>query len=331
MTTALAAEAGSARFLSDAMETLREFLGSVQRPRLADAQWVQAAQERCVELQQRFTDARHAFALRSQSLAESMDGMVEGLRDWSREICEHAQARRLRGSAEALFDQYEALVNATRAWMEEVTLAAEPPLNLKPSNYARNVFHVSMGLFALFAYEVLFSWATCAWITVGLTATALLLETLRRRMPLFNAFLVKRVFGAVARPREMYRVNGSTWYLLAILTVLVAFPMRAAELGVLILALADPAATLAGKRWGRRRLWRDKSVVGAAAFFATAFVLTFGFAALVTGFPGGLARPLFALVIATAGTLAEVFTERLDDNFTIPVLCAGLATLWITG
>lgn len=310
------------------LEDLREFLNSVQRPRLADAQWVRNAQERSQDLLIRFSEARQAYATRSQEMSGAIEELLEGLREWSGEFLDRPRKRRLQRMTKALSYRYEALLREARWWVDEALLPADPPINFKPTNYARNVFHISMGIFSIIAYELLFSWSVCVWIVAGLAVTAALLETSRRYLPGWNDFLVKRVFGAISRPREMYRINGATWYTLAILTVLLAFPMRAAELGVIILAFADPAATIAGKRWGRFRIWRDKTLVGAATFFVTAWIIGFVFSVIVPGGPVGAGCFVLATVVALVGVLAEVFTERLDDNYTIPVLCAGVASFW---
>jgi len=328
MATATMTSPMSAAAFTFALEDLRAFLNTVQRPCLTDAQWVRTAQERSQELQARFTEARQALSTRSQTLSGAIEELLDGLREWSGEFLERPRKRRLRHMTERLSYRYEALVREARAWMGEALLPVDPPINLKPTNYARNVFHVSMGVACILIYELLFSWTVCAWVTAGVALTALSLELLRRHTPRLNEFLVKRVFGAISRPREMYRINGATWYILAILTVLLAFPMRAAELGVIILALADPAATLAGKRWGRRRLWRDKSFVGAGTFFAVAWIIGVVFSWVVPGGPAGFDSLVMATALALVGVLAEVFTERIDDNYTIPVLCAGVASFW---
>jgi len=328
MTTAMMTPPMTAAALNFVLEDLREFLNSVQRPRLADAQWVRNAQERSQELQVRFTDARQAFATRSQELSWAIEELLEGLHEWSNEFLDRPPKRRLRRMTERLSYRYEALVREARGWMDDATLAVAPPINLKPINYSRNVFHVSMGVVAILCYEVLFSWLTCVWIIAGVALIAVTLETTRLFSARWNSFLVQRVFGAISRPREMYRINGATWYTFAILTAILAFPMRATELGVIVLALADPAAALAGKRWGRRRIWRDKTVVGAAMFFVVAWAIGFVFSLVVPGGPVGFERLIMATVVALVGVVAEVFTERIDDNYTIPVLCAGVASFW---
>ncbi|MFH1530540.1 MAG: hypothetical protein ABIK09_07385 [Pseudomonadota bacterium] len=328
MTTAMMTPPMTAAAFTFVLEDLREFLNTVQRPRLADAQWVRAAQERSQELLVRFADVRQAFSTRSQELSGAIEELVEGLREWSSEFVDRPPRRRLQRMTERLSYRYEALVREAREWMDEAMLPMALPINLKPTNYVRNLFHVSMGAIAIFCYEVLFSWLTCVWIIAGIGLAAVVLESTRRSSARWNAFLVQRVFGAISRPREMYRINGATWYTFAILAALLAFPMRATELGVIILALADPAAALAGKRWGRRRIWRDKSFVGAAAFLAVAWVIGVVFSMIIPEGPVGFDRLIMATVVALVGVVAEVFTERIDDNFTIPMLCAGVASFW---
>jgi len=312
-----------------ALEDLREFLNTMQRPRLADAQWVRSAQERAEALQVRFAEARQAFSNRSQTLSGAIEELSDGLREWTSEFMERPRKRRLRYITRRLSFRYEALVREARAWMDEAMIPVEAPATVKPANYMRNVFHVAMGAISILLVEVLLSKTACIWVTSAVAVVALSMEISRRYIPAWNAYLVRRVFGAISRPREMYRINGATWYTLAILTVLLTVPLRAAELGVIILALADPAATLAGRRWGTTKIWKDKSVVGASAFFVVAWTIAFLFATIVPGGPVGVvSRLIMATAVALVGVVAEVFTEAMDDNFTIPVLCAGVAAFW---
>jgi len=95
-----------------------------------------------------------------------------------------------------------------------------------------------------------------------------------------------------------------------------------------VLAFGDPAATLAGKAWGRRKIWREKSFVGSAAFLLASLTATLAFLFLV---PNGLtagSRIALALSVSLAGAAAELASDRVDDNLTVPILCAEVATLW---
>jgi dolichol kinase len=329
MATAMMPPPMTAAAFTYALEELREFLTTMQRPRLSDAQWVRNAQDRAQELQTRFAEARQSVSTRSQELSGAIEETMDGLREWRDEFLERPRKRRLRYMTRRLSFRYETLVRAARSWMDEAMESVETPSTVKPANYMRNVFHVGMGVVSIVLVELLLSWTACVWVTASVAVIAMSLEISRRYIPAWNAILVRRVFGAISRPREMYRINGATWYTLAILTVLLAFPLRAAELGVIILALADPAATLAGRRWGQTRIWQDKSVIGAGAFFGVAWAAAFLFSVIVPGGPADVvSRLTMATVVALVGVAAEVFTEQMDDNFTIPVLCAGVASFW---
>jgi phytol kinase len=89
-------------------------------------------------------------------------------------------------------------------------------------------------------------------------------------------------------------------------------------MGLLPLMLADPAAALVGRRWGRHRYripGGEKSLEGSAAFFATAFVCLAG---LLLGADGRL--PLAAIgVLALTLTVVEALTARGLDNLLVPL------------
>jgi dolichol kinase len=93
--------------------------------------------------------------------------------------------------------------------------------------------------------------------------------------------------------------------------------MRLAVPGILVLALADPAAGTLGRLYGERRLGQG-TWVGSAAFLAVAFAVL----AFHLGPAAGLAA---ALIVA----MVEVVPWRLDDNLTVPVAAAFAA--WLVG
>lgn len=136
----------------------------------------------------------------------------------------------------------------------------------------------------------------------------------RLARPRLNA-LFFRAFPSLASPREARRPASSTWYVLGVFLALALFSRERAVAGILVLALADPTASLVGRRWGRTRLGHG-SVEGSLALFAVAF------AVLVP-----LVGPVQALVAAAVATAVEPIPWALDDNLTLPVTVA--ATLWI--
>jgi phytol kinase len=90
-------------------------------------------------------------------------------------------------------------------------------------------------------------------------------------------------------------------------------------LPVLIMALADPAAALVGSRWpvGKYRIGKDhKSMAGSLAFFIVAFLVSASL--LGSQNESFLKHLLVILLISLSSTLAEAFSNKGFDNFTIP-------------
>ena len=228
---------------------------------------------------------------------------------------------------------YEGLARMLR---NEPEVAVALP-ELKPRNYARNVFHVANGFFCGWLYTTWDSrklMITIALLYVGWMGS---LEIARRLNPRFNKYLVDKVFGAIARPSEAWRMNSATWFGIAVTIMLsLGLPRLACIAAVLTLGLGDPAAALIGKRWGRHRLWKRKSLEGSLGFLVVSFVaVSLWFAAFLPevvapgqGFGGALlaAMPL-ALVAGLAGAVTEALSDRLEDNLTITLAVAGAVSL----
>lgn len=193
----------------------------------------------------------------------------------------------------------------------------------RPENYARSFFHVLSAAAALVMLRLV---PHREWLIVASSSLALFawsLETARRVHPPANAHMM-RFFSRIAHPEETHKVNSSTWYLTALVGLALFAPFRSAELGVVVLGLADPAAGFIGRRIGRTKIRKNRSLEGTLGFFAVgmagAFALLVAFHALPL--PSMLA---IAAVASAAGALIELATIRLDDNFTIPVTVALVA------
>lgn len=173
--------------------------------------------------------------------------------------------------------------------------------------WTRKLAHVGAGLIALLA-PVFFR---TPWPMLMLTA-------------LFAALLLaSRRIGVLAplhprgRPGEGDLVYAAGLYA----TFALASDARGFQIAVLILALADPAAALAGRAFGRRRfraLATTRSLEGSLAFAAVAMFITVALLASA-GLPFGetLVRAV-ALTVATA--LVEAMSPAGLDNLTIPLV-----------
>lgn len=181
----------------------------------------------------------------------------------------------------------------------------------------RRVFHAGNGLTISFLPQVLGVGRTgVLLILFAFLGVLTLFDLARLRSPRLNA-LFFRTFPSLASPREMTRVASSTWYLLGAILVYGLFPTRIAVPAIVVLALADPAASIVGRLWGRRKLGQG-TVLGTTVFVAVAF-------AVLSLFVGAVPAGLAALVIAAV----EVIPWRVDDNLSVPL--AGATALWLMG
>jgi len=124
-----------------------------------------------------------------------------------------------------------------------------------------------------------------------------------------------RALRHLATPREATGVASPTWYALGMLAAVALFPMRAAVSGILVLAVGDPAASYVGRRWGRRR------------FLGGTLAGTIAFVCASLGVLAPRHPPLVAFAVALVAALAERLSWPVDDNVTLPLVTAGIATL----
>ena len=183
------------------------------------------------------------------------------------------------------------------------------------------------------------------WVHIGFAAVALLLPFLHWYQATilaacaiaFNISLLRKIAGGrLHRPVELARTIpvGLVLYPTSILILLLMLPARvdivAAAWG--ILAAGDGAATLVGRRYGRRRWpWnRGKSVAGSAALViaggAAGAFLCWWCRPVIIPPPYlwfSIGAPIAAALVAAA---VETVPIRLDDNLSVPLTAA--ATLW---
>lgn len=149
-----------------------------------------------------------------------------------------------------------------------------------------------------------------------LLALSLSAEVLRARVASLNRIFM-RFFGPLLKETESGGPTGVPFFLAGLLASLVLYDRAVALAGLIILAAGDPAAAMAGRKWGKTRLGA-KSLEGTLAFIAAALL---GGALLAPYWP---VPPLGIYAVgAVIGAAAELVPWRLNDNLTIP-LAAGL-------
>jgi dolichol kinase len=217
--------------------------------------------------------------------------------------------------------EYEAL-------LEVLPKAAAVP-SFRPTNYTRSLVHFASAATGC-ASVALFSSRVPQLVIAGTFFTyAWSMEGARKISPAVNKRLM-RFYGPIAHPHEHVRINSATWFATALL-LLAAFATRPGMMAALaILGVADPIAAFAGRRWGKHPIRDGRSLEGTLAFFASGVVAAaVGLALVGTGSVGKIAA--LSVVAALAGALAELWTMKLDDNLTIPVVVGAVVTLGTLG
>lgn len=181
----------------------------------------------------------------------------------------------------------------------------------------RRVFHAANGVVLAFGPPALGLSPDTTAVLLGLGACGLLVgDLIRLRVPRLNVTFF-RVFRPLASPREEHHLASSTWYAIGAFLVWWWFPPTLATASILVLGLADPAASVVGRLVGRRPLGKG-TVEGSVAFTVVAFLALWPLA----GAPAAAAAAL-------ATGLAEVLPLPPDDNLVIPLVCGGV--LWALG
>lgn len=279
---------------------------------------------------ERMADARDSAATRRQALSDALDAMAGQLRSLAAESAAGPRMTAWRSRRDRLSTSYEELLRSVRrSKLARVATKQVHLPHLKPTNYHRNIFHVGMGVVAVGLYEFFLTYTATIWVLATISAIAGTLEITRKFWPHWNHLLMNSIFfKRIARPREHGRINSASVYAFTLTGVCLLAPMIAVETGLLVLAFADPAASLVGKRWGRRKLWRQKSWAGSAAFLVVAFGVATAFLLWKSAVPtwGSVAGAAFA--IALVATATETLSDRLDDNFSVLAMSTAIAALF---
>ncbi|MDR1243573.1 MAG: hypothetical protein LBJ79_00030 [Endomicrobium sp.] len=142
------------------------------------------------------------------------------------------------------------------------------------------------------------------------------LEILRFKVHSFNNFL-KDNFKGFYRQQEADKMCGLVWTLSGALITILMFPNKYMVFAsFLYLVFADAAAALIGRAFGKHKILFGKSLEGSMACFLVCFIIglfMFNF--------------WFAFIGAIIATFVEAVPWKLNDNFWMQIINAGMLTL----
>lgn len=248
-----------------------------------------------------------------ERIAEAIERVAALLRDWSPDDIEawadlKAQLR----------EAYGGFATALRS--ERVRVP-----DLRPANYPRSILHagsaaICLGLVAVLTPQQL------PWVAGSFALWAWTTELLRRVWPAANKQIMK-VFNIVAHEQERHRVNSGTWYMTALVLLTLTFSPLLCAIAVAVLGFGDPLAGLAGRRFGRIRLVNGRTLEGSAVFLVVGTLAAVGASLLVAHSLTPAMVWATAIAAALAGSLAELFSRRIDDNLSVPLAAAAASVL----
>ena len=189
--------------------------------------------------------------------------------------------------------------------------------SLRPTNYARNVYHFLSGMGVIALLRVILPEGWPVWVALFFAALAWSVEIGRRRLPWLNA-LMMAMFRHFAHPHEAWRINSATWFTTAIFGLALLDDVLVTTVALSVLAAGDPVAAIIGRRFGRTRFANGRSVEGAVAFVVAGAACA---TAVLTAFHPDLSFAqvlLLAVAGAVPGAISELVIERVDDNLAIP-------------
>lgn len=319
--------------LSQTMEGLSQLILDLDPARASWARLAERAKEPAEELRRQLERLRAQLAARvaedgEGSRAARLDAALTqasaALSELQEALSEKVDPARWRALYATLAASYEQMRRLVDALPQPVPAAPAP--RISRTNLVRSLFHMGSGLFAALLYHFALTRGQAIVVMGALVVLFVGLEVARRRSSAFNDFLMRgALIKVIARPHEYFRVNSSTYFVIGLLIAAITCPKVAVELGCLVLAVADPVASTLGRRFGKTKLYRDKSFIGTAAFLGAALLASAAYLAILHPEAGRLW--MVAGLAALVGALAELYTTRLDDNLTIPLSVALAASV----
>ena len=170
--------------------------------------------------------------------------------------------------------------------------------------------------------------------TVGLFV--LLERSVSREIALFTLLFILLIFLALeylrielnvslpflsswVRAKEERTLHGAGYFLMGAVIILAVLDLRIALAALLMAALGDMAAGIAGKQYGTTLLFKDKTLRGGLAEFITNVVV-----GLIV-----LHNIYIIILMAFTATVVETFVNDLEDNLYVPLFAGFVGQLLI--
>jgi glycerol-3-phosphate acyltransferase PlsY len=183
----------------------------------------------------------------------------------------------------------------------------------------RKFWHVVGG--SVFPIVALFVASDLLFILLGAITTLFVSwEIIRLGSPNINQWMVYRL-GFIMKKKERFQPTGTTYLLLASLVVFFFFEKYVAITSLFFLSIGDFMAAVIGQKFGRHKLFK-KSIEGSLAYLVSCILIG------VVIMQVGSGMSIFVILVgAFSAMIVEFLPIPIDDNFTVPMVSAGMMTL----
>jgi len=183
----------------------------------------------------------------------------------------------------------------------------------------RKVLH----LFAIFIplFVIYLSTELSFLLLLFTVAIAITLDKVRNKDILISR-LYNRFFATMLRDHEKNgSLTGATYFFISLLLsflfyyLFLGLDIRIVAIAYIAFMLADAAAALVGKFFGKIKIYKSKTLEGLLACFIVSFLI---------GFPVLNSNLLLLAVFSASIALLELFIDQLDDNLVVPFITLGI-------
>ena len=113
---------------------------------------------------------------------------------------------------------------------------------------------------------------------------------------------------------ENKQLTGASWLLISFYLIFYIFPLEYAVPSCIILSFSDTASAIIGINFGKHKWYKQYSIEGSIAFIVVGLLVLFIFLPEINFW--------LALLIVTIAAIGEGVIPIIDDNISIPFICA---------
>jgi dolichol kinase len=156
-------------------------------------------------------------------------------------------------------------------------------------------------------------------IMIPIAVVMLIIDIARLRQWRFWTSFARKIIGPLIRHHEQAGdFTGASYILITVCLTVALFTKPIAIAGLSFIIVGDTFAAIIGRKFGRHRFYRSKTVEGSLACLA---------GCLITA----MLLPDIALSVAVIGavvaTIVEAFPLNVDDNVSVPLVSGLVMTL----